>query len=104
MHVFSRPKLRAFAAAYPDAATSLEAWFKIASRARWLNLHEIRADYPHADPVGSCIIFNIGGNKYRLITRVFYATEEFRGHVYVIAVLTHKDYDAGKWKKACDCD
>jgi mRNA interferase HigB len=104
MHVFSRPRIRKAAADYPDAATSLSAWCKIAEKAVWKNLHEVRADYPHADPVGSCVVFNIGGTKYCLITRIFYATEELRGNVYVIDVLTHKDYDTDKWKSKCDCD
>ena len=104
MHVFSRPRLLAFSAQYPDAATPLNAWFKLASKAEWTNIHDVRTDYPHADPVGSCVVFNVGGNKYRLITRIFYATEEFRGHVYVIDPLTHKEYDLGKWRSACDCD
>jgi mRNA interferase HigB len=104
MHVFSRPKLRRFAANYPDAATSFAAWFKTASNAAWTNIHEVRGDYPHADPVGTCVVFNIGGNKYRLITRIFYATDGFRGHVYVLHVLTYKDYDSKKWKSDCDCD
>ena len=43
MHVFSRPKFRQFAADYPDAATSLNAWFKIAEKAGWDNIHEVGA-------------------------------------------------------------
>jgi mRNA interferase HigB len=104
MHVFSRPRLLKAASDYPDAATALNAWFKIAEKARWSNLHEVRADYPHADPVGSCVVFNIGGNKYRLITRIFYSTEERRGNVYIIDVITHKEYDTDQWKSHCVCD
>jgi mRNA interferase HigB len=104
MHVFSRPKLLKAASDYPDAAKSLDAWFKIAEKASWQDIHDVRAEYPHADPVGSCVVFNIGGNKYRLITRIFYSTDERRGNAYVLAVLTHKAYDTQKWKSECDCD
>jgi mRNA interferase HigB len=104
MHVFSRPVLREFSAEHPDAETPLNAWYKIASKAAWTNIHDVREDYPHADPVGTCVVFNIGGNKYRLITRIFYATDDFCGHVYVVSPLTHKDYDRGKWKSVCECD
>jgi mRNA interferase HigB len=103
MHVFSRPKLRKAATDYPDAAASLNVWFKIAERARWENIHQVRQEYPHANLVGSCVVFNISGNKSRLITRIFYAPDEFRGHAYVLHVLTHKEYDADKWKADCDC-
>ena len=88
----------------PVAATALGAWFKIAGKAHWESIHEVREDYPHADSVGSCVVFNIGGNKYRLITRIFYATDEFRDHAYVLHVWTHKEYDTNKWKSDCDCD
>jgi mRNA interferase HigB len=104
MHVFSRPRLRRAALDHPDIETRLKTWYKAAELARWSSIHEVRSDFPHADPVGSCVVFNIGGNKYRLITRIFYATEDFRGHVYVIDFLTHEEYDTDKWKKGCDCD
>jgi hypothetical protein len=55
---------------------------------------DVRADYPHADPLGTCVVFNVSGNKYRLITRIFYATRELRGNVYVLHILTHKEYDS----------
>ena len=53
---------------------SLETWFKIAKRATWSNFSEARAIFPHADAVGTCVVFNIGGNKYRLIARLRYAS------------------------------
>jgi mRNA interferase HigB len=103
MHVISPKKLREFWATHADSESPLKAWEKIASKATWANFAEIRADFPHADPVGTCIVFNIGGNKYRLIVRVFHAKDEFKGRVYVLHVLTHNDYDTDRWKKDCDC-
>ena len=47
----------------------------ITTHADWNNLAETRVDFPHADPVGSCTIFNIGGNKYRLITKINYRSK-----------------------------
>lgn len=53
--------------------------------------------YPHADLVGSCVVFNIGGNKWRLISKI-----AFNRHVLLIRfILTHKDYDKGGWKHDC---
>jgi len=60
---------------------------------------ETRLDFPHADPVGECTVFNIGGNKYRLITKIRYNKQR----VYIIHVLTHKEYDREKWKDDCNC-
>ena len=49
--------------------------------------------------MGDCIVFNIGGNKYRLITRIRYTTQK----VFVLKVMTHREYDEGKWKDECGC-
>ena len=57
-------------------------------------LDELRATFPSADTVGDLIVFNIGGNKYRLIASIHFN----RGKVYVRHVLTHREYDRGAWK------
>lgn len=97
MHVISKKPLREFWAKHPDAQQPLEDWWKIASHARWQNLAEKRKDFPHADPVGACTVFNIGGNKYRLITKLNYCSQI----VYTRFVLTHSEYDRGGWKDGC---
>jgi mRNA interferase HigB len=52
-----------------------------------------------ASLVGSCVVFNTGGNKYRLITRVLYPSHK----VLILAVLTHAAYDRDAWKDDCGC-
>lgn len=61
------------------------------------NLVELRVVFPQADIVGECTVFNVGGNKYRLITKVDFV----RQMVYVRFVLTHREYDREKWKSDC---
>ena len=56
---------------------------------------QLRGAFPHADQVGKFTVFNIGGNKVRLIAAVHYN----RNKIYIRHVLTHQEYDAGKWKK-----
>jgi mRNA interferase HigB len=58
------------------------------------SVDELRATFPSADVVGDLIVFNIGGNKYRLIASIHFN----RGKVYVRHVLTHREYDRGAWK------
>lgn len=99
MHVISEKKLRHFWADHPDAEQPLKAWLKRTEGATWANFAELRADYPHADQYGRCIIFNIAGNKYRLITAVHFNRQK----VYVRWVLTHNEYDLEKWKGGCEC-
>jgi mRNA interferase HigB len=91
--------LTEFAASHPDAAIPLDNWYRRARRASWRNLDETRIDYPHADPVGTCTVFNIAGNKYRLIVKINYR----RQAVYTRFVLTHAEYDKEKWKHDCGC-
>jgi mRNA interferase HigB len=103
MHVISPKKLREFWEQHADSESALRAWYKITSLALWTNFAAVRADFSHADPVGTCIVFNIGGNKYRLIARVFYARDKFKGRVYILHVLSHRIDDDGSWKDDCDC-
>ena len=77
----------------------MESWYRVARKAEWRLITDIRRLYPHADVVGRCIVFNLGGNKYRLITYVNYR----RQIVYVLFVLTHKEYDLEGWKRDCGC-
>lgn len=89
--------LRAFWERQPDAQQPLEDWYRIARNANWSNLAETHSQYPHADLAGTCTIFNIGGNKYRLVTKINYRWKM----VYVRFVLTHAEYDKGGYADDC---
>ena len=99
MRVISLKLLREFWTKHPNAERPLRHWYKGALQATWRNLHEVRQTFPHADAVSgtgeSLTVFNIGGNKYRLIARIRYDNQL----VNVRAVMTHRGYDAGKWKE-----
>ena len=94
MHVISRKALRQFWEKHPDSENALARWFKIMQRNEFANLNALRATFPTADQVGDLIVFNIGGNKYRLIASIHFN----RGKVYIRRVLTHSEYDKGDWK------
>jgi mRNA interferase HigB len=86
----SRKPLREFAREHPLAKGPLDAWFAEASRADWRSFAEVKAAYGSADVVaGNRVIFNIGGNKYRLIVKIAYRCRTF----YVRFVGTHEEYD-----------
>jgi mRNA interferase HigB len=95
MHVISRKALRQFWEHYPDSETALTRWFKVMQHTEFRNFSELRAAFPSADKVDDWIVFNIGGNKYRLITSIHFN----RGKVYIRHVLTHPEYDRGDWKR-----
>jgi len=72
MHVISRKKLKEAAARHSDLEGPLEAWFRIAKKAEWKNLADVRKTFSSADAVGKRTVFNIKGNQYRLVTEINY--------------------------------
>ena len=94
MHVISKKKLKEFWEKHPDVKSNLESWYKITSKAEWGNFVELRQNFPAADLVGYFTVFNISGNKYRLIALVDYQYKE----IYIRHVLTHAEYDTDNWK------
>ncbi|MGV3617801.1 MAG: type II toxin-antitoxin system HigB family toxin [Fimbriimonas sp.] len=81
--------LREFGESRPDAMQPLQRWFKTTEKADWNSLHDVKLDFPKTDQVGERLIFNIGGNKYRLICTVHYG----KRIVLVKWIGTHAEYD-----------
>jgi mRNA interferase HigB len=94
MHVISRRKLKEAATRHGGLEGPLDAWFRIAKKALWRNLAEVRKTFSSADAVGKWTVFNIKGNQYRLITEINYVF----GRIYIRHVLSHAEYDRGGWK------
>ncbi len=97
MHVISLKKLREFWERWPEAESPLRAWHRVAEHAAWECFADVREVYAHADQVGRCTVFNIAGNKFRLVVVIHFD----RGKVYVRHVMTHEEYDRGAWKGDC---
>ncbi|HCR12298.1 MAG TPA: hypothetical protein DIU49_03020 [Desulfovibrio sp.] len=95
MHVIARPALLTFGAVHPAAKESLETWYRIMRRADFQNFSELRKTFASADYVDGFTVFDIGGNKFRLIAVIRYEWQK----VYIRTVLTHKEYDKGAWKR-----
>ncbi|MEK6279111.1 MAG: type II toxin-antitoxin system HigB family toxin [Acidobacteriota bacterium] len=95
MHIISYKRIREFSLIHRDAAISLKAWYTTAKNSQWQNLAEVRRVYPSADLAGRYTVFNVGGNKYRLIARIVYRSQT----LFIVAILTHDEYDLGKWKE-----
>ncbi|MGC2235202.1 MAG: type II toxin-antitoxin system HigB family toxin [Pyrinomonadaceae bacterium] len=99
MRIISKPILQKFWLQNSSAKIPLLDWYRQSKKAGWKNLAEIRTVFPHADLVGECVVFNIGGNKYRLITKINYRAKI----IYIRFILTHKEYDQDRWKNDCRC-
>jgi len=94
MHIITHKRLREFWEKYPNAQTSLQIWFNRTEYAQWQNFAELRQLFPSTDQVGNLTVFNIGGNKYRLIALVDYKHQK----IFIRHILTHSDYDTNNWK------
>ena len=95
MHVITRKRLNEFADQHPEATTSLARWYQLMKRGNFANFVELRTAFPAADQVGKLTVFNVGGNKVRLIAAIHYN----RRKVYIRAALTHTEYDEQRWKE-----
>ena len=104
MNVISRPAIDEAIRRHRDANNWLNAWWKTASRERWTNLEDVRSVYPRTDQVGSCLVFDVLGNKYRLIVGVRYATASRGGTLFVKHFLTHAEYNKDDWGRDCRYD
>lgn len=94
MKLISNKPLREFAAVHPDADSPLQAWRRLIERGDFDSFGALRATFASVDKVGTRFVFNIGGNKYRLVASIAFQART----VWVKAVLTHGDYDKGAWR------
>jgi mRNA interferase HigB len=102
MRVISKRRLREFWQREAAARSPLEGWYRVVNdkQLTWNDFHDVRATYGNTSLVGDCIVFNIGGNNFRLVVKINCLTH----NVFVRAVLTHAEYDKGKWKADCGCE
>ena len=94
MKIISNSALRAFAAEHPQADAPLKGWRRVVEKNRYANWSDLKASFNSVDRVGDLVVFDIGGNKYRLISYIRFEKQI----VYIKAVLTHQEYDKGAWK------
>lgn len=95
MHIISRKKLVEAVEKHADLGEPLDVWYRIAKKAGWRSLMDVRRTFPSADSVGRFTVFNIKGNAYRLIAEINYRT----GRIFLRHVLTHAEYSRGGWNR-----
>ena len=94
MKLISNKPLREFAVLHPDAEAPLQAFRQLVEKGRYPHFAALRTAFRGVDKVGERYVFNVCGNKYRLIAGIAFAPQL----LWVKAVLTHADYDKGEWK------
>ena len=99
MHIIARKILLDFSRKYPGAKRHLERWWSVCRKNNFSSLSALKKTFGTADMVGRCVIFNIGGGKYRLVVRV-----NFRGNrMWVKYILPHAEYEKLNLKEDSKC-
>lgn len=94
MHLIAAGKLKEASAQYPDVEKVIKNVYKKIEKSNWQSLIDVQQDYREAESVGNFTVFNIKGNKYRLILDI-----DYEGQVaYFKYFLTHAEYDKEQWK------
>ncbi len=94
--MITRKRLLDFAEKHPNTSTVLDAWYRIVKQSKITSFSKLREIFPSASKVGNLTVFNIGGNKIRLIAAIHYNTQ----CLYIRYILTHNEYDKEKWKES----
>lgn len=94
MHIVSHARIVAAQVRFADCASALDFWYRAMKRGRFATFAELRTTFGSVDKVGPLFVFNVGGNKLRLVAAVHFNT----GKVFVRHVLSHAEYDRGAWK------
>ena len=90
MRVIAKRTLREFWTRHSDCEQQLKSWYQEAEKNEWRNTHEIKREYPSASVLGdNRVVFNIKGNKYRLIVRINFQYQI----MWIRFIGTHKEYD-----------
>lgn len=92
MHIISRKRIEEFCKIHPDAQQSMDRWYKIVKKSAFATFQDVKNLFPSADKVKNFVVFNIGGNKFRLIAYIRYR----RGKLFIRHILTHEEYDKEK--------
>lgn len=100
MRVIKVKRIQDYMADHASAKRSLEDWLAKTLVAKWKDFNDLRSTFAKADQVKvasgkTVIVFNIGGNNFRMITAVHFNT----GIVFVLRFMTHAEYSKDSWKE-----
>jgi mRNA interferase HigB len=93
VHVITQRRLSDFWTKHPEAHSPLLSWYKATRAAQWKSFADVRRTFNGADYVDPFVVFDIGGNNFRIIAKVEYRF----GKVFIAHVFTHAKYE--RWNK-----
>ncbi len=94
MHIISQKRIWEAMEEYPECASALDGWYRIMKRNKFSSFASLRSVFGNVDKVGELYVFDVGGNKLRLIANIHFRLQR----VYIRSILNHKQYDVNKWR------
>lgn len=94
VHVITKKRIIEAKVAFPESACSLDGWYRVISKNSFHHFADLKKFFGAVDKVGNLYVFDIGGNKVRLIVSIHFN----RQRVYIRHILSHAAYDKGNWK------
>src|SRR5438093_9829436 len=95
MHIITHARIVTAQQRLPECSRALDLWYRLMKRGTYRNFAELKATFGSVDRVGKVFVFDVGGNKLRIVAAVHFN----RAKVFVRYVLTHEEYDSGDWKR-----
>ncbi len=95
MHVVSQKRIWEAQGEHPESATALDGWYRLIKANQFENFAQLKTLFSSVDKVDDQYVFDIGGNKLRLIAQIIFNQKK----VFIRHILTHKEYDKNQWKK-----
>lgn len=94
MHIITQSRIWEAKKKYPQSSSALDGWYRIMKKNEFNQFSELKKTFNSVDKVGDLFVFDIGGNKLRLIANIHF----HRKKIYIRHILTHKEYDKNNWK------
>ncbi len=94
MHIITQKRIWEAKNKYPSCANALDGWYRIMKKSEFTHFSNLKTTFNSVDKVNELYVFNIGGNKLRLIANIHFIAQK----VYIRHIITHKEYDKNAWK------
>jgi mRNA interferase HigB len=95
MHIITHARIVTAQQRLPECSRALDLWYRLMKRGTYRNFAQLKATFGSVDRVGKVFVFDVGGNKLRIVAAVHFD----RAKIFVRHVLTHEEYDRGEWKR-----
>jgi mRNA interferase HigB len=100
MQIIGTNHIDAFCRKRSAARRHFDRWLQAVKGSNWKKWSDVKQTYAKASKAGLCVVFDVRGGEFRVITRIDYDFQV----VSILHVLTHPEYDQGKWKNECQCN